>query len=62
MTYTWSGRSENSSKNSFADLVHIQNVIFNAMLLVIPKYCIVEFEDDFKANLFKCAARQRNRI
>lgn len=53
VTYTWSGRSENGSKHSFADLIHIQSALFNAMFSVVPSYSIAEFEDDFKAYLVK---------
>lgn len=51
--YTWSGRSESNSKRCFSKMKQIQNVLFGAVKKVIPKYTLIEFEADFKANLLK---------
>lgn len=57
--YTWTGRSEKKNKHSFTNLVQIQNLLYCAMLKVDTTYTVISFENDFKTNLLKCAARSK---
>lgn len=57
--YNWIGQGH-SKKRSFGEMIHIQSVMWCAMIKIYPSYSLKEFESDLKANLTKCATRMKN--
>lgn len=54
--FKWAGRVENTV--AFKELKNIQVVLLSAMVRVVPKYTLYQFENDMKSVLNKFKAKK----